>query len=80
MFLSCKTYSVFTAHARLMFRELVTIEDAVMAVTVMECSMQVRRQQKEKKIYIYVYIHQSFYILLCCCIYYVFLVAFICNH
>ncbi|XP_075893816.1 DNA helicase MCM9 isoform X2 [Nelusetta ayraudi] len=28
------------AHARLMFRELVTIEDAVMAVTVMECSMQ----------------------------------------
>lgn len=71
MYLSCKTYSVFTAHARLMFRELVTIEDAVMAVTVMECSMQVRRQQKEKK---------EIYIYICCCIYYVFLVAFICNH
>ncbi|XP_041662029.1 DNA helicase MCM9 [Cheilinus undulatus] len=28
------------AHARLMFRETVTIEDAVMAVSVMECSMQ----------------------------------------
>lgn len=72
MCLSCKAYSVFTAHARLMFRELVTIEDAVMAVTVMECSMQVRRQQKEEK-------NIFFYILLCC-IYYVFLVAFICNH
>lgn len=34
-----------TAHARLMYRETVTIEDAVMAVSVMECSMQVRRQQ-----------------------------------
>ncbi|XP_077366495.1 DNA helicase MCM9 isoform X2 [Festucalex cinctus] len=28
------------AHARLMYREIVTIEDAVMAVSVMECSMQ----------------------------------------
>ncbi|XP_073349545.1 DNA helicase MCM9 [Pagrus major] len=28
------------AHARLMYRETVTIEDAVMAVSVMECSMQ----------------------------------------
>ncbi|XP_068609856.1 DNA helicase MCM9 [Brachionichthys hirsutus] len=28
------------AHARLMFRETVTVEDAVMAVCVMECSMQ----------------------------------------
>nr|XP_054589720.1 DNA helicase MCM9 isoform X2 [Nothobranchius furzeri] len=28
------------AHARLMFREMVTIEDAVTAVSVMECSMQ----------------------------------------
>ncbi|XP_041831759.1 DNA helicase MCM9 [Melanotaenia boesemani] len=28
------------AHARLMFRETVTIEDAVVAVSVMECSMQ----------------------------------------
>ncbi|XP_074471552.1 DNA helicase MCM9 isoform X3 [Sebastes fasciatus] len=28
------------AHARLMFRETVTIEDAVIAVSVMECSMQ----------------------------------------
>ncbi|KAK1888537.1 DNA helicase MCM9 [Dissostichus eleginoides] len=28
------------AHAKLMFRETVTIEDAVMAVSVMECSMQ----------------------------------------
>lgn len=54
MCLSCKASSVFTAHARLMFRELVTIEDAVMAVTVMECSMQVRSQQKEKKIHVYI--------------------------
>lgn len=30
------------AHARLMYRETVTVEDAVMAVSVMECSMQVR--------------------------------------
>jgi DNA replicative helicase MCM subunit Mcm2 (Cdc46/Mcm family) len=29
------------AHAKLMFREQVTIEDAVVAVSVMECSMQV---------------------------------------
>lgn len=29
------------AHARLMYRQTVTIEDAVMAVSVMECSMQV---------------------------------------
>ncbi|XP_071334462.1 DNA helicase MCM9 isoform X2 [Trachinotus anak] len=28
------------AHARLMYRETVTVEDAVMAVSVMECSMQ----------------------------------------
>ena len=28
------------AHARLMFREEVTIQDAVMAVCIMECSMQ----------------------------------------
>uniref|UniRef100_A0A672ZCG6 DNA helicase MCM9 n=1 Tax=Sphaeramia orbicularis TaxID=375764 RepID=A0A672ZCG6_9TELE len=28
------------AHAKLMYREIVTIEDAVMAVSVMECSMQ----------------------------------------
>uniref|UniRef100_A0A4W6DQL8 DNA helicase MCM9 n=1 Tax=Lates calcarifer TaxID=8187 RepID=A0A4W6DQL8_LATCA len=28
------------AHARLMYREIVTIEDAVMAISVMECSMQ----------------------------------------
>ncbi|XP_075940507.1 DNA helicase MCM9 [Anarhichas minor] len=28
------------AHARLMYRQIVTIEDAVMAVSVMECSMQ----------------------------------------
>ncbi|XP_078131206.1 DNA helicase MCM9 [Sander vitreus] len=28
------------AHARLMYREMVTIEDAVIAVSVMECSMQ----------------------------------------
>ncbi|XP_036438592.1 DNA helicase MCM9 [Colossoma macropomum] len=28
------------AHARLMFREMVTVEDAVVAVSVMECSMQ----------------------------------------
>uniref|UniRef100_A0A8B9RG44 DNA helicase MCM9 n=1 Tax=Astyanax mexicanus TaxID=7994 RepID=A0A8B9RG44_ASTMX len=28
------------AHARLMFREIVTVEDAVVAVSVMECSMQ----------------------------------------
>lgn len=32
-----------TAHSRLMYREMVTIEDAVMAVSVMECSMQVRK-------------------------------------
>lgn len=32
-----------------MYRETVTIEDAVMAVSVMECSMQVRRRQNEKK-------------------------------
>ena len=30
------------AHAKLMYREEVTIEDAVVAVSVMECSMQVR--------------------------------------
>ncbi len=33
------------AHARLMYRSTVTIEDAVMAVSVMECSMQVRKQK-----------------------------------
>lgn len=47
MYLLYKTVSIITAHARLMFREIVTIEDAVMAVSVMECSMQVRLQQKE---------------------------------
>ena len=31
----------YTAHARLMFRETVTVEDAVVVVSVMECSMQV---------------------------------------
>ncbi|XP_053700062.1 DNA helicase MCM9 isoform X1 [Synchiropus splendidus] len=31
------------AHARLMYRETVSVEDAVMAVSVMECSMQVKR-------------------------------------
>ncbi|KAF3849467.1 hypothetical protein F7725_019186 [Dissostichus mawsoni] len=31
---------ILTPHAKLMFRETVTIEDAVMAVSVMECSMQ----------------------------------------
>lgn len=30
-----------TAHARLMFRDLVTVEDAVVAVTLMESTMQV---------------------------------------
>lgn len=30
-----------SAHARLMFRETVTVEDAVVVVSVMECSMQV---------------------------------------
>uniref|UniRef100_A0A8C6SI73 DNA helicase MCM9 n=1 Tax=Neogobius melanostomus TaxID=47308 RepID=A0A8C6SI73_9GOBI len=31
------------AHAKLMYRETVTIEDAIMAVSVMECSMQVKQ-------------------------------------
>lgn len=30
------------AHSRLMYREVVTVEDAIMAVSVMDCSMQVR--------------------------------------
>lgn len=47
-----------TAHARLMYRETVTIEDAVMAVSVMECSMQVRRGQN-KLLYYTTNDHQS---------------------
>ena len=31
----------FSAHARLMFRDSVTIQDAVIAVTMMESTMQV---------------------------------------
>lgn len=46
---------VITAHARLMYRETVTVEDAVMAVSVMECSMQVR---KANFILFYVNIYQ----------------------
>lgn len=33
---------VFLAHARLMFRDTVTLEDAITVVSVMESSMQVR--------------------------------------
>lgn len=33
--------TVIIAHARLMMREKVTLQDAIVAVTVMECSMQV---------------------------------------
>lgn len=33
---------VFSAHARLMFRDTVTLEDAITVVSVMESSMQVR--------------------------------------
>lgn len=36
--------STFTAHARLMYRLEVTLQDAVVAVTVVECSMQVSMQ------------------------------------
>ncbi|XP_056873809.1 DNA helicase MCM9 isoform X2 [Takifugu flavidus] len=32
------------AHSRLMYREMVTIEDAIMAISVMECSMQYKSQ------------------------------------
>lgn len=32
--------TVIIAHARLMMREEVTLQDAIVAVTVMECSMQ----------------------------------------
>ena len=32
----------FSAHARLMFRDSVTIQDAVIAVTMMESTMQVK--------------------------------------
>ena len=32
---------ILAAHARLMFRDTVTVEDAVVVVSVMECSMQV---------------------------------------
>ncbi|TKS74045.1 DNA helicase MCM9 [Collichthys lucidus] len=35
------------AHARLMYRATVTTEDAVMAVSVMECSMQAKEQTSE---------------------------------
>lgn len=38
---SC-THLFLTAHARLMFRDTVTLEDAVTVVSVMESSMQVR--------------------------------------
>lgn len=34
-------FNLISAHARLMFRETVTVEDAVIVVSVMECSMQV---------------------------------------
>lgn len=52
MYLLYKTLFIITAHARLMFREIVTVEDAVMAVSVMECSMQVRLQREEVR-YVY---------------------------
>lgn len=42
---TCSFLKLSTAHARLMYRETVTVEDAVTAVSVMECSMQVRRKQ-----------------------------------
>ena len=32
---------VCAAHARLMMREVVTLQDAIVAVAIMECSMQV---------------------------------------
>ena len=36
-----KSVDSHTAHARLMFRDEVTVEDAVVAVTLMESTMQV---------------------------------------
>ncbi|GAA6092813.1 DNA helicase MCM9 isoform X1, partial [Tachysurus ichikawai] len=44
------------AHAKLMFRETVTVEDAVVVVSVMECSMQVRHLQHHGNA---VYMHTS---------------------
>lgn len=40
---NCNFHSkdIFAAHARLMMREEVTLQDAIVAVAIMECSMQV---------------------------------------
>ena len=53
------------AHARLMYREMVTVEDAVMAVSVMECSMQVREPPYHLNYDQYHFINLSTIILSC---------------
>jgi len=40
--LAFNAHLFLVAHARLMFRDIVTLEDAVTVVSVMESSMQVR--------------------------------------
>ena len=54
-----------TAHARLLFREEVMIEDAVVAVTVMESSMQVPAALFSLMVYMYIHVYPYRFCAIC---------------